>query len=91
MQVAAQDQADQAESPGGVPLQMKAVMDTSGLVAMVYNVVVVGVQAQTALEARVVAVTEVFPATVLQAQLIQDQVVAVAELVHLVAQAVQVL
>jgi hypothetical protein len=91
MQVVVQVQAGQAESPGGVPLPMKAVMDTSGLVAMVYNVAVVVVQAQTALEARVVAVTEAFPAMVDQAQLIQDQVVAVAELVHQVAQAVRVL
>jgi hypothetical protein len=70
---------------------MKAVMDSYGLQVMVCNVAVAVVQAQIALEARVVAVTEVFPATVLQAQLIQDQAVAVAELVHQVAQAVQVL
>jgi hypothetical protein len=84
MQVVVQDQADQAESPGGVPLQMKAVMDSYGLQAMVYNVAVVVAQVQIALEVQVAVATEVFPAMVDQAQLIQDQVVVVVGLVQLV-------
>jgi hypothetical protein len=91
MQVVVQDQVDQAESPGGVPLRTKAVMDIRGLRVMVFNVAVAVVQAQIALEAQVVAVTEVFPAMVEQAQLTQDQGVAVAELVHLEVKAAQVL
>jgi hypothetical protein len=91
MQVAVQDQVVRAESPGGVPLQMKAVMDSYGLQAMVYNVAVAVAQVQIASAVQVVAATEVFPAMVDQAQLIQDQVAVVAEPVHQVVWAVLVL
>jgi hypothetical protein len=80
----------QEESPVDGQLKMTAVMDSYGLQVMVCNVAVVVAQAQTALEVQVVAVMEVSPVTALRAQLIQDQVAVVVELVHLEVRAVQV-